>query len=162
LSQNTDKNITINQDKFLTEVDIQADDASILHGLQKIITQQIAHSLNINPESVDLNKSFFALGVDSLKAIEMIDFLGRYLKIPISETLMFEYPTTAQLSKYLVEVHGLELQNYMSLVGEESKSKMGNLEQQADIDSYQGIETENNQQLDQAYLKNGGRITGEL
>ncbi len=148
-------------DKFLGEVDVQTDDGSVVHGLQKIITQHIAESLNINPQSVDLNKSFFALGVDSLKAIEMIGILSKYLNISMSETLLFEYPTIAQLSKYLVQVHGLQLQDYMPLE-EESKSKMDNLEQQADIDSSQGIETENNQQLEQANFKNSERITGEL
>ncbi|MBR8840648.1 MAG: LLM class flavin-dependent oxidoreductase [Stigonema ocellatum SAG 48.90 = DSM 106950] len=161
LSQNTHKNSTINQDKFPTEVDRQADDGSTTHGLQKIIIQHIADSLNIHPESVDLNKSLFALGVDSLKAVELIEIIGKYLKIPIAETLLFEYPTIAQLSKYLVELHGLELQN-CTPVEEESKSKMDNLDQQADIDSFQGIEVENYQKLAQGNLKNSQRITGKL
>lgn len=161
LPQSTDEIFTINPDKFLTELDIQADDSSIINGLQKTITQRIADYLNINPESVDLNKSFFALGVDSLKAIEMTETLQKHLRIPISDTLLLEYPTVFQLSRYLMEVHGLELRNYMPLE-EESKFKMGNLERQADIDSSQGIETENNQQLDQSNLKNSQRIKGEL
>lgn len=161
LLTNIGENLAVDKDKFHTEVEIRADEYSILHGLQKLIIQHISDSLNI--ESIDLDKSFFALGVDSLKAIELIEILGRYLKIPISETLVFEYPTINQLSKYLVKLHGQKLQDYVSKT-EESKSTTDIFSLRANLNSSQEIEIEprNNQKLDSSNLNNSDRITGKL
>ena len=78
------------------------DDGSPKQKWQKTITQQIAKALNINTSSIDVNKNFVALGIDSLKRIEIIENMSKNLNIDLSPTLLFEYPTIVKLSEYLV------------------------------------------------------------
>lgn len=88
-----------------TQVEIESLDYSKIDGLQKTIIKQITNYLNINPESIDLNKSFFALGIDSLKGVELIENLSETLNISIAPSLLFEYSTIAQLSEYLMKAY---------------------------------------------------------
>lgn len=101
LSQHINRNI--NQNDFIKEIEIQGNNDTLLYNFQEKITQEVINYLNISSDSVDLNTNFFTLGIDSLKAIEMVENIEKSLKISISTTLIFEYPTIAQLSKYLMK-----------------------------------------------------------
>ncbi len=80
---------------------------------REIIVRQIARSLEKTPDLISINKSFHSLGIDSLKAIEIMETLGTNFDISLSPTLLFEYPTLADLTEYLVRQHGEKLEQYI-------------------------------------------------
>jgi natural product biosynthesis luciferase-like monooxygenase protein len=85
----------------------------LLSWVQETIVQQIAKSLGKKPNQVSLNKNFYSLGIDSLKAVEIIEALATNFDISVSPTLLFEYPTPAEIAKYLVQMHKAKLEAYM-------------------------------------------------
>ncbi len=64
----------------------------------------LAEVLGIAPaESVDVNRGFFELGMDSLMSIEIRNRLHTSLGCALSATLVFKYPTVTALVDYLIE-----------------------------------------------------------
>jgi malonyl CoA-acyl carrier protein transacylase len=104
-----------------TGIDTHVDNRSLLRWLRETIVEQIANSLRIEPSNIPFDNSFHSLGIDSLKAIEIMATLGDILGISFSPTLLFEYPTIAELTEHLVQVHGAKLKEYMPAKGEQSK-----------------------------------------
>jgi natural product biosynthesis luciferase-like monooxygenase protein len=89
------------------------DTRSLLRSVREIIIRQVAHSLKIEPQRVPLDKNFHSLGVDSLKAVEIMDGLARGFDITLSSTLLFASPTINDLVEHLVEEHTEKLRAYM-------------------------------------------------
>jgi natural product biosynthesis luciferase-like monooxygenase protein len=89
------------------------EDRELLRWVQEIIVMHLAQSLAIEAEKVPLNKNFYSLGVSSLKAVEMMDALGRGLGVPLSPTILFEAPTVAGLARYFARTHGEKLGTLM-------------------------------------------------
>lgn len=54
-----------------------------------------------------LDKRFFDMGIDSLKAVELTNRLQRYLGLEhaLPSSLAFDFPTIAKLAEHLVETH---------------------------------------------------------
>jgi glutamate-1-semialdehyde-2,1-aminomutase/malonyl CoA-acyl carrier protein transacylase len=104
-----------------TGIDTHVDNRSLLRWLRETIVEQIANSLRTEPSRIPLDNSFHSLGLDSLKAIEIMATLGDIFGISFSPTLLFEYPTIAELTEHLVQVHGPKLKEYMPAKGEQSK-----------------------------------------
>lgn len=66
------------------------------------VRQQIARVLGLTvPEQIGLRQSLFDLGIDSLMALELNNALESSLGISISSTILFKYPTLAELVDYL-------------------------------------------------------------
>jgi acyl carrier protein len=64
------------------------------------------------PEQIGLKQSLFDLGIDSLMAVELRNHLQSSLGHSISSTVLFDYPTLAELVDYLVqEVLQIEFSN---------------------------------------------------
>jgi acyl transferase domain-containing protein/NAD(P)-dependent dehydrogenase (short-subunit alcohol dehydrogenase family)/acyl carrier protein len=51
---------------------------------------------------IDGQSGFATLGIDSLLSVELKEYLDRDLRLPLSSTLLFEYPTLNNLSAYLL------------------------------------------------------------
>ncbi|WP_332959592.1 non-ribosomal peptide synthetase/type I polyketide synthase, partial [Microcoleus sp. AR_TQ3_B6] len=113
-----------------TGIDTHVDNRSLLRWLRETIVEQIANSLRIEPSRIPLDNSFHSLGIDSLKAIEIMATLGDILGISFSPTLLFEYPTIAELTEHLVQRHGTKLKEYMPANGEQSKLSATTFEKQ--------------------------------
>ncbi|MBW4594596.1 MAG: SDR family NAD(P)-dependent oxidoreductase [Brasilonema angustatum HA4187-MV1] len=71
--------------------------------LGNCVRTQVAKVLGLNsPESVDWQKGFFDLGMDSLTSIDLRNRLQTTLDVSLPATLAFDYPTVAALVDYLI------------------------------------------------------------
>jgi mycoketide-CoA synthase len=69
--------------------------------LLDLVRSHIATVLgNSTPESIDPDKAFQELGFDSLTAVEMRNRLKAATGLPLSPTLIFDYPNSAALAGY--------------------------------------------------------------
>ncbi|UMB67478.1 type I polyketide synthase [Mycobacterium paraterrae] len=69
--------------------------------LLDLVRSHIATVLgNSSPESIDPDKAFQELGFDSLTAVEMRNRLKAATGLPLSPTLIFDYPNSAALAGY--------------------------------------------------------------
>ncbi|AOX02681.1 hypothetical protein BJP34_27460 [Moorena producens PAL-8-15-08-1] len=152
-------NKDLSETRATQRVSTQVNEDLLLHGLQAKIAQQIAEFFNIVPGKIEFNKSFFSLGINSLKAVEFIENLSENFDISVSPTLLFEYPTIAQLSEYLVEVHEIKISHWMTVAEEESNLLWRDVKQQTYLDSSQGMKPEN---LEGTEVKESNWIEVEL
>ena len=95
------------------ESDVGDENRELLRWVQEVVVARVASSLGIAAERVPLEKSFYSLGVSSLKAVEIMDTLGQDLGISLSPTLLFEAPTIVELSRYFVRTHTAKLTELM-------------------------------------------------
>ena len=69
--------------------------------LETHLTQQIAQVLKLAPSRIEPDKPLGAWGVDSLMALELRNRLEADLDLTLSATLIWNYPTVADLANYL-------------------------------------------------------------
>src|SRR6202012_142902 len=70
--------------------------------LLDLVRSHIATVLgNITAEAIDPDKAFQELGFDSLTAVEMRNRLKAATGLPLSPTLIFDYPTPSGLAGYI-------------------------------------------------------------
>ncbi len=69
-----------------------------------LIRRCVINELNISEDSLDIDTGFFTLGFNSLKIIELKSLIQNSLgnSIQLDTTLVFNYPTIRELSKYLL------------------------------------------------------------
>jgi acyl carrier protein len=65
------------------------------------LQELVANILDIAPTSAMVDKSFDALGIDSLTAVSLTDEVQRYLKRPIDGLLFLEYNTIRAATAHL-------------------------------------------------------------
>jgi acyl carrier protein len=73
------------------------------------LREQVAHVLRLVPARVPLNKPLKSLGLDSLMALELRNRLEMSLQVTLSATLIWNYPTIAELAPYLAGKMGVPL-----------------------------------------------------
>ncbi|AUB35492.1 Glutamate-1-semialdehyde aminotransferase [Nostoc flagelliforme CCNUN1] len=103
------------------EIVAQVPQGFLLHWVSEVIIQDIANSLGKQPSQIFLNRSFHSFGIDSLKAVEIMETLGKRFGFSISPTLLFEYPTPTEFASYLIEVQKKQLEKYLLLNWEPAK-----------------------------------------
>ncbi len=69
--------------------------------IDDFVTAAVAGTLGLQAAELDRQTGFFDLGMDSLTALELKNRLQRELGIALSNTLIFDHPTTAALVAHL-------------------------------------------------------------
>ncbi|WP_322769388.1 acyl carrier protein [Frankia sp. Cr1] len=68
------------------------------------LVTQIACSLRIDPEQIDVDESFIANGLSSSSSVALIGDLAKMLGVTLPETLTWEYPTIAALAEHVAGI----------------------------------------------------------
>lgn len=75
--------------------------------LARALTDRIATLLGHDPSVIEPRTGFFALGMDSIMAVQLVRRLATALGITIPASTVFEYPTVARLSDFVLAKTGL-------------------------------------------------------
>lgn len=140
-----------------TKENFQVEKPLAISKLNTLIAQCISYSLQVEEDKISLVSNFYSLGIDSLKAIEIIENLKEKLNIPISPKLMYEYSTITELSQYLLEHYAIRVEGDILFIQDQaiqSESLFGidnEIKSENDLLSHQHNNVIQNQ-----------RITGEL
>ncbi len=71
--------------------------------LQEFVQRQLAKVMGIDdPAQIDPGEPLFNIGLDSLMALELMVLLEKNLGITLTESLVFDYPTIEELSRYFL------------------------------------------------------------
>ena len=62
---------------------------------------RISEITNLKPEEIDITTEFFSLGLDSVKALFVLQELEEYLDTEINPLVFWNYPTVEAVSEYL-------------------------------------------------------------
>jgi acyl carrier protein len=71
--------------------------------MESFLKDQVSQTLRLPTSDIDINKSFRAYGMDSLTALEYRNLVEAGTGLTLSATLVWNYPTIAQLTSYLAE-----------------------------------------------------------
>ena len=74
---------------------------SQVNALTEWLVRELAQILDISQEAVATNEPFSHFGLDSAKAVGLLNQLGEYLSRKIPVTLVWRYPTIEALANYL-------------------------------------------------------------
>jgi acyl transferase domain-containing protein/acyl carrier protein len=79
------------------------------------VARQVARILGLPYESIEPHQRLFDLGIDSLTALELRSLLQTGLGVSLRATLLFDYPTLAELKAHVInEVIGKQLNPAMT------------------------------------------------
>ena len=111
---NTQKQAPQSAIKSIKHPHRQTHEQTLHHWIRHQLAQKIANVVGISPEQVPFDKSFHALGIDSIKAVQLMADFGQTFDISIPPTLLFEFPTLTELADHLIDVYGTTLRQYMA------------------------------------------------
>jgi acyl carrier protein len=74
--------------------------------IQARCIEELAKALGRPPDKIDPHAKFARLGVDSAMAVYLVMELEDWLGMELAPDVVYEYPTAAELSKYLAEQRG--------------------------------------------------------
>jgi len=69
--------------------------------LQQWLVTRIARAAKIEPDQVDVNRSFAEFGLDSMQLFELSSDLEKFLGRKVAEVVAWDYPNIALLARYL-------------------------------------------------------------
>ena len=71
--------------------------------IQRWMQEKIADALNVTGESLDPTKPITSYGLDSIAAFTLTLELAEWLERDLQASLLWEFPTIAELAQYLGE-----------------------------------------------------------
>ncbi|GBF33017.1 malonyl CoA-acyl carrier protein transacylase [Desulfocucumis palustris] len=77
-----------------------------LEYIENIIKEVVVNLLKERSDSLDLYKSFFDLGVNSVLAVELIEAINQQLGIELEIQVIFDYRGIKELAKYIFNQYG--------------------------------------------------------
>ena len=112
--------------------------------LLTFVRAQIAKGLGLSsPEQVGLQQNFTDLGMDSLMALELSNFLKNSLGCSLSSTIVFDYPTLEALVDYLAEsILNNELEETSTNTPETNNHDLEVTQPETDLDDLSDSEAE--------------------
>jgi len=90
--------------------------------IQKKIVTYLSNSLEVNLDEITTDSNFLELGINSLKALDIVNKLSEDLKFYIDSALIFQYQTAIKLSNYLVETYEIEIVNGLLISNKEPQN----------------------------------------
>ncbi len=69
--------------------------------IQNWLVDNLAQSLNVSVEAIDINEPFATSGLDSVQAVRLSADLEDWLGVKLSPTLIYDYPNIVSLGRYL-------------------------------------------------------------
>ncbi|OUS25480.1 hypothetical protein A9Q99_21400 [Gammaproteobacteria bacterium 45_16_T64] len=91
--------------KIQNTINFEGDNHPIL---QDMLLSWLSKRLNVDSQHLDLDLTFAELGVDSIEAIELIDFLQAFIGRTIAVTELFKYPTVNALITHFSHIQKLD------------------------------------------------------
>ncbi len=74
--------------------------------IQSWCVEYLARQLEFSPDRIDVTVPFDDFALDSATLIAMSGDLEQWLGLRVDPTLLYDYPTIAQLSEHLAQVPG--------------------------------------------------------
>ena len=71
------------------------------------IVARVASELSVKPAEIEVDAPFSRYGLDSIAAVNLVSDLETWLKVELSPTLPYEYPTATALARYVSTVDGV-------------------------------------------------------
>ena len=72
-------------------------------GINEFIAARLGKALKMSPREIDPTIAFDRYGMDSVIAVDLTGELSKWLRVELSPTLFYDYPTLDALSTYLAE-----------------------------------------------------------
>ena len=88
------------------------------------LVNQIARILEVDGAEVTVDENFLELGLDSMSLLNLATWLGETAKISLYPTLLFEYPTVADLARYLAAEYSRQFQDLLASEEGEGERKV--------------------------------------
>ncbi len=66
-----------------------------------LVQQQIAATLRLRPEEINIRKRFSEYGIDSILSVDLINRLNKALGLSLRTTVLFDYSSAAELASHL-------------------------------------------------------------
>ena len=76
---------------------------SPVKAIQAWLVKQLADVLSLDPTTVDITQPLTRYGLDSIDAVTLVADLEDWLDLELPSTLLWDYPTIAKASIYLVD-----------------------------------------------------------
>lgn len=70
--------------------------------LTSYLTEHISRLTGLPPQELSPDRKLFMMGLQSLHAVELTEFLKQELQMELSHTLLFEYPTIERLAGFIL------------------------------------------------------------
>lgn len=83
------------------QVENQSDHAVTAQEIREWLVRRLARQLHRAPNAIDINLPFASFGLDSMAMVNIAGDLEKWLKQPLSETLLYDAPTIARLAQVL-------------------------------------------------------------
>jgi FkbH-like protein len=87
--------------------------------IQQKIVAGICDSLGTEASEIDFDKPFSEYGVDSILAVELISYINRSFGIVVRTTVLFDYSTVNDLTRFLESQYGQAISDLLSTMEEE-------------------------------------------
>ncbi|MCY9109399.1 SDR family NAD(P)-dependent oxidoreductase [Bacillus atrophaeus] len=87
----------------------EANEQSTKLFIQNAIVEQLAESLGMNPDEINLKQSFSSYGVDSIVSVELVNQINESLGIVLRTIAIFDYPNIKELTDFIYKTFANEL-----------------------------------------------------
>jgi phthiocerol/phenolphthiocerol synthesis type-I polyketide synthase D len=69
--------------------------------IERWLVEKIAEELGVDASTIDTTVELSKLGLDSAQAVVLSGDLGRFLGVKLAATLVWDYPTIAELAAHV-------------------------------------------------------------